>query len=291
LHRCIICPSVQKKRNAVQARRTLFRKDRRALQWRDSFQPHASRAAFRIARVVHPRATAFAAHTHVLPHLVIVFDGEWEDRGPSGSWSLSAGELLFHPAGLRHANRAAAGTELIVIELERELVSRFCSLYGDLPRSVLVPLDALEGVPERLRAELLRGDAATPYLLDGLVMQLLALGSRVERGHQRSIPDWLAGATRYIREHLGEHLTAERIAKAVGVSSSHLAHAFPRATGRTLGAYIRECRVHEAARALRRSEDSIGEIALSVGFYDQAHLSRAFKAQKGVTPREYRRRG
>jgi len=40
---------------------------------------------------------------------------------------------------------------------------------------------------------------------------------------------------------------------------------------------------------IRTSHDSIEEIALGCGYYDQSHMMKDFKAFAGVTPEVYRR--
>ena len=47
-------------------------------------------------------------------------------------------------------------------------------------------------------------------------------------------------------------------------------------------------RFENAARLLRDSDDKIIEIALSSGYADPAHFTRAFRRISGITPREYR---
>ena len=42
---------------------------------------------------------------------------------------------------------------------------------------------------------------------------------------------------------------------------------------------------------LERSTATVGEVALTCGFYDQIHFTKAFKAHTGLPPRPYRRRG
>ena len=55
-----------------------------------------------------------------------------------------------------------------------------------------------------------------------------------------------------------------------------------------VGAYVRALRLNWAAERLAASRDSIAQIALQAGFYDQSHFSRTFKRQFGCTPLEYR---
>ena len=48
-------------------------------------------------------------------------------------------------------------------------------------------------------------------------------------------------------------------------------------------------RMERARRLIAGGEGSMAQVALAVGYSDQAHFSRAFKTQTGLTPQEYRR--
>lgn len=50
-----------------------------------------------------------------------------------------------------------------------------------------------------------------------------------------------------------------------------------------------ELRIERALLRLRSTQDSIDEIALACGFCDAPHLARAMKAERGVTPAQYRK--
>ena len=72
------------------------------------------------------------------------------------------------------------------------------------------------------------------------------------------------------------------------VSESDL-RAFKASTGATPHAYVIECRIEEAKRLLRETDISLADIALTVGFSSQAHLSTRFRFATGTTPKEFRR--
>ncbi len=57
--------------------------------------------------------------------------------------------------------------------------------------------------------------------------------------------------------------------------------------GQSLGDYIRDIRLQEAARLLRSTDMNIIEIIYEVGFGSNSHFSKVFKARYGVTPTEY----
>ena len=141
---------------------------------------------------------------------------------------------------------------------------------------------------QRLRQETMRADPATPFIVSALIDQLLAVGSRQRAAPDTPRPPWLAAVIDHIGSSLGDPLSVTELASRANISPSHLAHAFPRVMGCTVGAYIRVARIRAAAAALREPGLSIQEIAYRTGFYDQAHLCRAFKAAHGVTPGDYR---
>jgi AraC family transcriptional regulator, positive regulator of tynA and feaB len=100
-----------------------------------------------------------------------------------------------------------------------------------------------------------------------------------------------------IRHHIEAHLldpvlTPARIAAALHISTRYLHQVFNEA-GETVARYILRRRVEECARALHDAAQaalSVTDIAFRHGFNDASHFGRVFRANYGVTPREYRRR-
>ena len=85
-----------------------------------------------------------------------------------------------------------------------------------------------------------------------------------------------------------EDLRLADLAAIAGLSTHHLIRAFRRETGLTPHAHLIGVRVRRA-RDLLRAGETPATVASAVGFADQAHLSRAFKARIGVPPGAYRR--
>lgn len=245
---------------------------------------------YQYTHTVFGTETVFDHHHHRRGHLVMVYSGSWRDTAGGRELELEAGELLYHPVHYEHATRSTSPwTELIMLHLGVEVVRAFCPLYGNVTRDVHLPFEALRGVPDRIREELLRSDPATPVILESLTTQLLALGSRTPEEGGVLPPVWFSKVLTIINRTYNRPLTVSAIAAEVGISASRLAHVFRDVTSRSISEYIRECRVRAAAKALRETSASIGDVALSCGFYDQAHLTRAFKAVRGDTPLNYRR--
>jgi AraC family transcriptional regulator len=79
----------------------------------------------------------------------------------------------------------------------------------------------------------------------------------------------------------------EAIARAMGVSSSYLAHAFRAVEKIPLYRYELQSRLRRAA-ALLATRDDLASLALELGFVSHSHFSTAFLRWAGCTPSAYR---
>jgi AraC-like DNA-binding protein len=95
-------------------------------------------------------------------------------------------------------------------------------------------------------------------------------------------------ARAYLQEHFNEPVTLEELSAVAGLSSYHLVRSFARRFGLPPHAYQIHVRV-ERARALLAAGAPLAEVASSVGFADQSHLTRHFRRINNVTPANYAR--
>ncbi len=107
---------------------------------------------------------------------------------------------------------------------------------------------------------------------------------------EASLPRAVERALDYMRRHVDSRLSRESVASAVGVSDAHLNELLKRSTGRSFRALVRSARVERASEMLSDPRVELAEIAVACGFCDQSHLTRVFRGERGVTPREYRAR-
>jgi AraC-like DNA-binding protein len=83
--------------------------------------------------------------------------------------------------------------------------------------------------------------------------------------------------------------SARGIARSLGVSEEYLCRLMKAHTGRTIGSYVHEARLREAARLLVLTPWSIKEIAGTVGYSSAGHLDRHFRRAYRANPVEFRR--
>ena len=76
------------------------------------------------------------------------------------------------------------------------------------------------------------------------------------------------------------------IAKTVGLSRYQLIRAFRDYYGQTPHAYLLDYRIKQAKHYLQQGR-GLSQVALDLGFADQAHFQRHFKRRLAVTPKQY----
>jgi len=101
----------------------------------------------------------------------------------------------------------------------------------------------------------------------------------------------IANAVAYMREHLAQCLTRDRVADAMCLSPSHFSRLFKLHTGRTFSDWYTRLRIDHAAELLVRTDLPITTIADRCGFRDASYLGKVFRKQTGQTPRAYRLSG
>lgn len=138
------------------------------------------------------------------------------------------------------------------------------------------------------------GDALAASSLTRLLLaRMLQRHGRVETGRTAAVPGAAAGgAAARAREILLDRLASppdlETLAAAVGARPFPLLRAFREAYGLPPHAYLTQRRV-ERARELLDAGHPPAEVAVTSGFFDQAHLSRHFRRIVGVPPSAYQR--
>lgn len=113
-------------------------------------------------------------------------------------------------------------------------------------------------------------------------------------GRQQDVPRPSVNqkALHRVRDHLHDRIdhavTTDDLAGVAGLSRFQLTRQFQRVFGLPLHAYHLQIRLEEARRRLRRG-DPIATVAADLGFVDQSHFHRRFRARFGVTPAGWRR--
>ncbi len=256
-------------------------------------------------------AQRMGAH-RLVGHRLIVGTGPgatpfgWRERGRLRETLFRPGDFALQTHGDTNAPCWGAPFEFLALALEPAFVAR-------LVRDDLEPA-AVEFVPRRgerdpviadfagrflaeLRAGNPRGPLYAGTLATAFALHLLTghsvrgpgkTGRQVPRGRLSAFQ--LRRVVDLIQADLAGELPLESLAAAANVSPFHFARLFRRTVGLAPHQYVLHQRVDRAKALLRapgRDRRPLAQVAVEAGFFDQAHLTHAFRRVTGTTPRRF----
>jgi AraC-like DNA-binding protein/pimeloyl-ACP methyl ester carboxylesterase len=120
------------------------------------------------------------------------------------------------------------------------------------------------------------------------MLDLTALLGGVREGRAISPPLWLKRTREYLNAFCACSLSLDDLSQTIEHHPTHISREFRRYYGKTLVQFVRERRVLRAREMLLSTKDPIVDISSRCGFYDQSHLTNAFRKQLGYTPAQCR---
>ena len=144
---------------------------------------------------------------------------------------------------------------------------------------------------ERLASLRASREYGNDLLAQGALVELMIGINRAaeERGDSRpagSSDQVVDAVLHYINEHYSESLTLDQLAEQFFISKYHLLRKFDAQVGTTVHRYILQKRLL-IAKQLLAGGVAPSEACQHCGFGDYANFYRAFRAEYGMTPRQY----
>jgi AraC family transcriptional regulator len=198
--------------------------------------------------------------------------------------------LLSKPASAAHANRyGPTGASCLLIEVAdpRRIQQGAERIFDDVTVCAAGPGP---GWARRIMHLLSQPDPPL-LLIESLLLNIAAEWTRNRTSRRRPV----TGNRRWL-EAVRDRLTAEfcappsvaSLAASVHVHPVYLCQAFRSAFGCSPGEFVQRQRVEHARAQLIHGDVDISAIALSMGFCDQSHHTRQFRASVGVPPAKFR---
>jgi len=229
-------------------------------------------------------------HTHEDASLVLLLDGTYISSAADADSEMGPMAVIYNPPSTTHRDRfKSLDGHFLAMSVSRETF-RSAGDWTSFPRMAQTYTSrTVVATAVRLAAECRCWRQESPLLAEAICLELLgqiAAGLRPLRGKP---PAWLQWAKELMRDRCADHLRLAEVAHSVGVHPVHLARGFRQLLGCTPGEYLMRCRMEKAVTLLRGTDIALAEAALQAGFFDQSHLSNAFRRHFGVSPRAYRR--
>lgn len=231
--------------------------------------------------------TRYPKHTHeeyvisanLHGHERIWFDGRQQTVGP--------GQVtLYNPMTVQASEFGVEGAQFISLHLDARTLR---PALGDLANTHALPT-LLEGAVHDAALfeaiielyQRLDTHAAEEALLS-LISELARLTTSTTRPAE---PARVEQLIRFMQANLDEPLDLEDLCAEASLSKFHLVRSFKATTQLPPMQYFQQLRLIEARKRLRRGEPP-ARIAAELGFFDQAHLSNAFRKVMGASPLGY----
>jgi len=216
------------------------------------------------------------------PGIVFVASGLVEETYAGATLMAGAGDLMLKMHDMRHANRfGPEGARVVIIEKLEPM-----PFLRDLPYQPALRGGRLVGMVGGLLAKDL-GDGREPCEV-GLTSFAADLWGMVATRRRSGRSRKIDRAVQMIHDDTGRVRRIDALARGVDAHPVYLARGFRAQFGCSLQGYVMRVRLGRAATLIQGTRRPLADIALAVGFADQAHMTRAFRDYYGRTPGFFR---
>jgi len=231
--------------------------------------------------------------------VAVVAAGSFQYRSTSGRRELmTPGAILLGNAGhcFECGHDHAAGDRCIAFRFSPEYFERVAADVGSRPGfrvPRLPPLRATSSVIASACAGLAEPSSVSWEELGvRLAARAIQVAAGLEPNANSAPPSAVARVTRVVRwieSHPQAEVSLASLARQARLSPYHFLRTFQSLTGVTPHQFILRRRLREAALRLAAEPALVLDIALDCGFGDLSNFNHAFRAEFGVSPRDYRR--
>jgi AraC family transcriptional regulator len=203
-----------------------------------------------------------------------------------GSEALKPFTTIFQHSDVTHHHEIRR--RIFCFELQDEWLERLRACGVTPQSSIALPGSELSRLAIRLYREYQNLDRCSALVIEGLVLEMLALVARPERVPERRPPEWLSRVEDLLKNSFQENLTIGEVAAQVSVNPAYLSRVFRQFHHQAIGDYLHDLRVQFACQQLADPDVALSAIASASGFADQSHFTRVFKQCTGMTPGAFR---
>ncbi|USD62921.1 helix-turn-helix transcriptional regulator [Vibrio sp. SCSIO 43140] len=236
--------------------------------------------------------------------LALEQDLTWEVEKEEGIASLktSPGNIWINPPKTPFTHNIDEPCYFVILAVEESVFLEFCPLNLEgVPLQFLnnynVLDESIKGVIELFLLESENKGRNGPVYLNNLI-SLLATHYIQNYSNYVDIKNSQLAASKfdqrqmdrvdaYIAENIASNISVDDLADLLGCSKFYFLREFKKLAGVTPYQYLVSQRLEQAKQRLSAGSVNIAVTAQELGFNDQSHLTRAFKAHFGVTPGQF----
>lgn len=254
-------------------------------------------------RFSHYRQHAFDKHTHDTYSVGVVREGQTEFFLHNRTEVIHRGEIALINPGQVHACNPKQDSALTyyMLYVEPDLIreiSGALSKKNARTTDFVTPIVRDDGIYRNLmKLNLSIVNAQSDLEVETILCETLAeiirrfANIKTQKPTRRQGADKIiANGRAYLMENLSQNVSLQELASHSGLSPYHFLREFRKRYGLPPHTYQLQHRINIAKRLLAKGTP-IAHVATDVGFADQSHFTRKFKALVGTTPRQYQLAG
>lgn len=248
----------------------------------------------------HSEAFSMEPSRYDFSEVMLVLDGAgWIIRGKVRH-PVSRHDLMVIPRGEEYRVEDQAEEPLAILCLCIRPREEHKSMWAKvLPSQFSVPRNSglTREVAAHLRAILFEQSVARDHTEAVVIAQTLLLLSKLKRREgaaTRQRPQAVEAIVRvqnYLQQlasSFHEPETNEAVAARLGMSAKSLTAYFRQLTGKSRQQYLQALRIDHACRLLEDTTESVASISFACGFEDMSTFLRAFRAERKMSPSQWR---
>lgn len=231
-----------------------------------------------VAGGVSLRTRSYSAGFRQAPHrdqgsrISAVLAGGFSEQTHHGSVCCARGDLLLKSNAICHENVFAdRPTRILSIEFETAEDGRSFPVFRRMTWQVMRHAGALRKLTDLLEA--LASDNAPA--VEALVLDIVVTFD--VDPVRRPPPQWLRRVADELQQVGLSQVSIAKRAQQAGVHPVHASRLFRASYGQSVTDYARYHAVRRALAAMERSEAGLCDVSFDAGFFDQSHMTRAFR--------------
>ena len=237
---------------------------------------------FSVSITHHNKDEIIPNHSHNKPYLCLLLSGNYTEKSNSKS-IINSGTILYRRADYEHSNVFNTNSNSC-LNLELRNSDLFASI-----NNIQLPTNEFEKQISISVSKLL---VSINQNEDKDIIDLKCyetITDYFECNKVKGKLKWINNVIDYINDNPTENISLHKFAQEFQLHPNYIVRKFKEKTGYKLSEYLEKIRVENTIQEIVNSEDTLRNISLDNGYFDQSHFNKVFKKQLSITPSQFKK--
>ncbi len=225
-------------------------------------------------------------HYHENSFFTFILKGGSIEKRKKEEFFCSPGMVLLYLPNEPHRNlNYKKNSRNFTIEIEDGWLNKFG--LKEIPKSLTIVNNPLvKNKILNILSELTEPDELSAITIETILLDSISILNSTKHEHRK--PAWVYMLNNLLRDEFNFDGDLNQLSKILSIHPVTISKYFPKYFHSTIGDYIRKIKTEKSLSDLSKKSISLQEIASKYGFVDNAHYTKIFKKNTGLTPSQYR---